>query len=184
MLNHETLLEESLRKIAEKLNNEIAKNKWMEMELLLMKDWPPISEEDLHDEAKEKLNCCGIIFHNFHGNGKEDQLEVWPYVPEANDVLKKFKDLPKKKKEANMLNHETLLEKNLRKIAEKLNDEIAKNKWMEMELLLMEDLPPISEEDLHDEAKEKLNCKREILNEMIQNVTERIENFKSGKKNK
>ncbi|CAN1301230.1 Agamous-like MADS-box protein AGL90 [Linum perenne] len=162
----------------ELISNEITrKNNFQEKKLGLLKKLKEIT-------TLCGVIGCGIIFHNFHGNGKEDQLEVWPYVPEANDVLKKFKDLPKKKKEANMLNHETLLEKNLRKIAEKLNDEIAKNKWMEMELLLMEDLPPISEEDLHDEAKEKLNCKREILNEMIQNVTERIENFKSGKKNK
>ncbi|CAN1235559.1 MADS-box transcription factor PHERES 2 [Linum perenne] len=128
--------------------------------------------------------ACGIIFHNFNGKGKEDQPEVWPSVPEANDVLKKFKDFSKKKKEKYMLNHETLLEESLRKMAEKLNDEIAKNKWMEMELLLMEDLPPISEEDLHEEAKEKLNCKREMLDEMIKTVTKRIENFESGNKNK
>ncbi|CAN1162265.1 Agamous-like MADS-box protein AGL36 [Linum perenne] len=128
--------------------------------------------------------ACGIIFHNFNGKDKEDQPEVWPSVPEANDVLKKFKDLPKTKKEKNMLKHETLLEESLRKMSEKLNDEIAKNKLMEMELLLMGDLLPISEEDLHDEAKEKLDCKREILNEMITTVTERIENFESGKKNK
>ncbi|CAN1132580.1 Agamous-like MADS-box protein AGL90 [Linum perenne] len=128
--------------------------------------------------------ACGIIFHNFNGKGKEDQPEVWPSVPEANHLLKKFKDFPKTKKEKNMLNHETLLEEILRKMVEKLNDEITKNKCMEMELLLMEDLPPISEEDLHEEAKEKLNCKLEILNEMIKTVTERIENFESGKKNK
>ncbi|CAN1175572.1 MADS-box transcription factor PHERES 2 [Linum perenne] len=128
--------------------------------------------------------ACGIIFHNFNGKGKEDQPEVWPSVPEANDVLKKFKDFSKKKKEKYMFNHETLLEESLRKMAEKLNDETAKNKWMEMELLLMEDLPPISEEDLHEEAKEKLNCKREMLDEMIKTVTKRIENFESGNKNK
>ncbi|CAN1292370.1 Agamous-like MADS-box protein AGL90 [Linum perenne] len=128
--------------------------------------------------------ACGIIFHNFNGKGKEDQPDVCPSVPEANDVLKKFKDFPKTKKEKNMLNHETLLEERLRKMTEKLNDEITKNKWMEMELLLMEDFLPISEEDLHDEAKEKLNCKREILDEMIKIVTECIENFESENKNK
>ncbi|CAN1192957.1 hypothetical protein LINPERHAP2_LOCUS41790 [Linum perenne] len=70
-----------------------------------------------------------------------------------------------------MLNHETLLQESLRKMTEKLNVELAKNKWMEMELLLLEDLPPISEEDLNNDAKEKLNYKCEILSEMIKTVT-------------
>ncbi|CAN1262552.1 hypothetical protein LINPERPRIM_LOCUS11319 [Linum perenne] len=56
-----------------------------------------------------------------------------------------------------MLNHETLLDKSLRKMTEKLNDEIEKNKRMKMELMLMEDFPPIGEEDLNDYAKKKLN---------------------------
>ncbi|CAN1175571.1 MADS-box transcription factor PHERES 2 [Linum perenne] len=133
--------------------------------------------------------ACGIIFHNFNGKGKEDQPEVWPSVPEANDVLKKFKDFSKKKKEKYMFNHETLLEESLRKMAEKLNDETAKNKWMEMELLLMEDLPPISEEDLHGgnqdyHAKGKLNCKCRIVKDLLKKVTKRIEDLESGNKNK
>ncbi|CAN1292316.1 Agamous-like MADS-box protein AGL86 [Linum perenne] len=127
--------------------------------------------------------ACGIILHKFNGEGKEDQPEVWPSMAEATDVLKKFKGLPQKKKGKHMLNHETLLDKSLKKMTKKLNEEIKKNTGMEMELLLMEDLPPITEEDLNDEAFEKLNFKREILNEMINTITECIENFQSGKKN-
>ncbi|CAN1132517.1 hypothetical protein LINPERHAP2_LOCUS7078 [Linum perenne] len=62
-------------------------------------------------------------------------------MPEAIDLLKKFKGMPQKKKEKNMLNNETLLDKSLRKMMKKLNEEIEKNRWMEMELMLMEDLP-------------------------------------------
>ncbi|CAN1192901.1 Agamous-like MADS-box protein AGL92 [Linum perenne] len=127
--------------------------------------------------------ACGIIFYKFNREGKEDQPEVWPSMAEATDVMKKFKGLPQKKKEKHMLSHETLLDKSLRKMTKKLNEEIKKNKEMEMELLLMEDLPPITEEDLNDEAFEKLNFKCEILNEMINTITECIENFQSGKKN-
>ncbi|CAN1175570.1 Agamous-like MADS-box protein AGL86 [Linum perenne] len=50
--------------------------------------------------------ACGIIFHNFNV-----QPEIWPSVPEAIDVLKKFKGLPQKKQKKHMLNHETLLDK-------------------------------------------------------------------------
>ncbi|CAN1292371.1 Agamous-like MADS-box protein AGL80 [Linum perenne] len=118
--------------------------------------------------------ACGIIFHNFNGKGKEDQPDVcpsvWPSVPEAIIVLKKFKGLPQKKQKKNMFNHETLLDKSLKKMTEKLDEEIEKNKWMEMELMLTEDLSPIGEEDLNDDAKEKLNCKRE----MIKTITKRI----------
>ncbi|CAN1276865.1 Agamous-like MADS-box protein AGL90 [Linum perenne] len=128
--------------------------------------------------------ACGIIFHNFNGKCKEGQPDVWPSVPEATDMLEKFKGLPKKKKDKNMLNHETLLEKSLRKMTKKLNDEIEKNKWMEMELMLMEDLPSIGEEDVSDDAKEKLNCMRNILTEMVKSVSECIENCESEKKNK
>ncbi|CAN1155990.1 hypothetical protein LINPERHAP2_LOCUS20686 [Linum perenne] len=71
-------------------------------------------------------------------------------MPEAIDVLGKFKGLPQKNQEKNMFNHETLLDK-------KLNDEIENNKWMEMELMLIEDFPPIGEEDLNNYAKKKLN---------------------------
>ncbi|CAN1125371.1 hypothetical protein LINPERHAP2_LOCUS2864 [Linum perenne] len=111
-------------------------------------------------------------------------IEVWPSMPEAIDVLKKFKDLPQKKHEKNMLNHETLLDKSLMKMTEKLNEEIKKNKWMDMELMLMKDFPPIGKEDLNDDAKDKLDCKREILSEIILTVTECIENFENGKKHK
>ncbi|CAN1162267.1 hypothetical protein LINPERHAP2_LOCUS24404 [Linum perenne] len=67
-------------------------------------------------KLKGITTLCGliareIIFHNFNGEDKEDQPEVWPYVLEAVDVLKKFKSLPQKKREKNMLNHETLLDK-------------------------------------------------------------------------
>ncbi|CAN1192952.1 Agamous-like MADS-box protein AGL80 [Linum perenne] len=109
--------------------------------------------------------ACGIIFHNFNFKPK-----VWPSVPEEIIVLKKFKGLPQKKQKKNMFNHETLLDKSLKKMTEKLDEEIEKNKWMEMELMLTEDLSPIGEEDLNDDAKEKLNCKRE----MIKTITKRI----------
>ncbi|CAN1243425.1 hypothetical protein LINPERPRIM_LOCUS5682 [Linum perenne] len=128
--------------------------------------------------------ACGIIFHNFNSKRKEDLPEVRPSVPDPVEVLKNFKGLPKKKLEKNKLNHETPLEKSLRKMKNKLNDEIKKNTWMEMELILLEDLPPIGEEHLNEDAKKILNCKREILREMIKVVTERIENFESEKKNK
>ncbi|CAN1155988.1 hypothetical protein LINPERHAP2_LOCUS20684 [Linum perenne] len=112
----------------------------MEMQLLLNEDLTTTCDYDLDFDANGKLN------------------EVWPSVPEAIDVLEKFKALPQKKQEMDMLNHETLLDKSLRKMTEKLNDEIEKNKWMETELMLMEDFPPIGEEDLSDYAKKKLNC--------------------------
>ncbi|CAN1243040.1 hypothetical protein LINPERPRIM_LOCUS5543 [Linum perenne] len=131
--------------------------------------------------------ACGIIFHNFSGKGKskrkEDPPEVRPSVPDLVEVLKKFRGLPKKKQEKNKLNHETPLEKSLRKMKNKLNDKIKKNTLMEMELILMEDLPPICEEDSNEDAKKKLNCKRENLREIIKAVTERIDNFESEKKN-
>ncbi|CAN1156003.1 hypothetical protein LINPERHAP2_LOCUS20701 [Linum perenne] len=68
-----------------------------------------------------------------------------------------------------------LLDKSLRKRIEKLNDEIEKTKWMEMELLLMKDLPSIDDEYVNDDAKEKLNYMRDILREMIKTATERTE---------
>ncbi|CAN1132754.1 hypothetical protein LINPERHAP2_LOCUS7221 [Linum perenne] len=108
MVNQETLLDKSLRKMTEKLDEEIEKNKWMEMELMLMENSSPIGEEDLNDDAKEKVNSI--------------------------NVLKKFKGLSQTKKEKNMLKHETLLVKILRKMTEKLDEEIKKNKWMEVEL--------------------------------------------------
>ncbi|CAN1262553.1 Agamous-like MADS-box protein AGL90 [Linum perenne] len=104
------------------------------------------------------VGACTFIIHYFRAKGKKDEpkSEVWPSAPEAIDVLEKFKGLPQKKQENNMLNHETLLDKSLRKMTEKLNDEIEKNKWMKMELMLMENFPPTGEEDLIDYAKKEI----------------------------
>ncbi|CAN1156000.1 Agamous-like MADS-box protein AGL90 [Linum perenne] len=138
---------------------------------------------------------CAFIIHNFRGKGKKegkkDEVEVWPSEPKASSMLKKYKELPQRKQEKYMLNHEALSKERLEKMKKALKNQREKNQLLEIDLLLKEDCPTTSEdcpttsgEDLDFGAKEELNYKREIVKNFKKKVTELIEDLESGYKNK
>ncbi|CAN1156013.1 Agamous-like MADS-box protein AGL90 [Linum perenne] len=127
---------------------------------------------------------CAFIIHNFRGKGKKDEVEVWPSEPKASGMLKKYKELPQRKQEKYMLNHEALSKERLEKMKKALKNQQEKNQLLEIDLLLKEDCPTTSGEDLDFGAKEELNYKREIVKNFKKKVTEQIEDLESGYKNK
>ncbi|CAN1155995.1 Agamous-like MADS-box protein AGL90 [Linum perenne] len=127
---------------------------------------------------------CAFIIHNFRGKGKKDEVEVWPSEPKASSMLKKYKELPQRKQEKYMLNHEALSKERLEKMKKALKNQREKNQLLEIDLLLKEDCPTTSGEDLDFGAKEELNYKREIVKNFKKKVTEQIEDLESGYKNK
>ncbi|CAN1262544.1 Agamous-like MADS-box protein AGL90 [Linum perenne] len=122
---------------------------------------------------------CAFIIHNFR-----DEVEVWPSEPKASGMLKKYKELPQRKQEKYMLNHEALSKERLEKMKKALKNQQEKNQLLEIDLLLKEDCPTTSGEDLDFGAKEELNYKREIVKNFKKKVTEQIEDLESGYKNK
>ncbi|CAN1155994.1 Agamous-like MADS-box protein AGL90 [Linum perenne] len=140
-------------------------------------------------KLEEITNLCGVatcafIIHNFRGKGKKDEVEVWPSEPKASGMLKKYKELPQRKQEKYMLNHEALSKERLEKMKKALKNQQEKNQLLEIDLLLKEDCPTTSGEDLDFGAKEELNYKREIVKNFKKKVTEQIEDLESGYKNK
>ncbi|CAN1156007.1 Agamous-like MADS-box protein AGL90 [Linum perenne] len=127
---------------------------------------------------------CAFIIHNFRGKGKKNEVEVWPSEPKASGMLKKYKELPQRKQEKYMLNHEALSKERLEKMKKALKNQQEKNQLLEIDLLLKEDCPTTSGEDLDFGAKEELNYKREIVKNFKKKVTEQIEDLESGYKNK
>ncbi|CAN1156002.1 Agamous-like MADS-box protein AGL90 [Linum perenne] len=127
---------------------------------------------------------CAFIIHNFRGKGKKNDVEVWPSEPKASGMLKKYKELPQRKQEKYMLNHEALSKERLEKMKKALKNQQEKNQLLEIDLLLKEDCPTTSGEDLDFGAKEELNYKREIVKNFKKKVTEQIEDLESGYKNK
>ncbi|CAN1127296.1 Agamous-like MADS-box protein AGL90 [Linum perenne] len=130
------------------------------------------------------IATCAFIIHNFGGKDKKDQLEAWPSKSEATDVLKRQKELPRRKQEKYMMNHETMSSESLEKMKKVLKNQQEKNQLMEMELLLKEDLPTTSTGNLDYCVKGKLNYKRIIVEDFIKKVAELIENLESENKNK
>ncbi|CAN1156012.1 Agamous-like MADS-box protein AGL90 [Linum perenne] len=127
---------------------------------------------------------CAFIIHNFRGKGKKNEVEVWPSEPKASGMLKKYKELPQRKQEKYMLNHEALSKERLEKMKKALKNQQEKNQLLEIDLLLKEDCPTTSGEDLDFGAKEELNYKREIVKNFKKKVTEQIEDLESGYKYK
>ncbi|CAN0928132.1 Agamous-like MADS-box protein AGL36 [Linum grandiflorum] len=122
--------------------------------------------------------ACGIIFYNFNG-----KIDVWPSVPEAVDILKKLKVLPDKKQKKYQLDHDSMLDASVEKLEETLKNEIEKNQWLEIEWLLtcedenlMEGTSSCGYENLNDHKE--LERKREMLDELIKKIDERIEYLK------
>ncbi|CAN1195856.1 Agamous-like MADS-box protein AGL90 [Linum perenne] len=135
------------------------------------------------------IGTCAFIIQNFSGKNKKDQLEAWPSKSEATYMLKRQKELPQRKQEKYMMNHQTMSSESLEKMKKVLKNQQEKNQLMEMELLLEEDLPTNSGGNLHGGnldygAKRKLNYKRIIVKDFIKIVTERIEDLESENKNK
>ncbi|CAN1156014.1 hypothetical protein LINPERHAP2_LOCUS20703 [Linum perenne] len=65
-----------------------------------------------------------------------------------------------------------------------LKNQQEKNQLLEIQLLLKKDWPTTSGGDLDFAAKEELNCKREIVKDLIKKATEQIDDLESGYKNK
>ncbi|KAG6390247.1 hypothetical protein SASPL_147979 [Salvia splendens] len=89
-------------------------------------------------KLNELKTLCNVEACGFVMNEDGSQSQVWPSMPVASEVVRRFISLPSSSKTTNMVDQSGFLRQNLSRISKNLDRETRKVQHLEKELLLVE----------------------------------------------